>query len=89
MKKISIVLVALFAFMQYKLWFAPGNLLVVSQMKQQVEGQRQINEKLKYNNNTLASSIGDLKGNIQAIEARARIELGMIKKGEKFYQVVE
>ena len=89
MKKISLVLVFLFVSLQYKLWLGQGNVFAVSQLKQQVQGQRNINDRWQQNNAVLISNIKDLKGNEQAIEERARLELGMIKKGEKFYQVVD
>ena len=89
MKKIPFALVFLFALMQYKLWLGHGNIFTVSQLKQRVEEQRQVEDSWKQTNTMLTSNIGDLKGNMQAIEERARLELGMIKKGEKFYQVVE
>lgn len=83
------MLVCLFALLQYKLWLGQGNVYAVSELRQQVDNQKDINVHWKQNNAILIANIEDLKGNTQAIEERARLELGMIKKGEKFYQVVE
>lgn len=83
------VLVVLLALLQYRLWFADGGLLEVRRLHAQVEEQRQENERLRERNRALAAEVRDLKKGLDAVEARARSELGMVGEDETFYRVVE
>ncbi len=83
------ILVVLLALLQYRLWFADGGLIEVYQLHQQVEQQRAQNERLRERNRALAAEVRDLKQGLDAVEARARAELGMVGEGEVFYRVVE
>lgn len=83
------ILVVLLALLQYRLWFADGGLIEVYQLRQQVEQQRAENERLRERNRALAAEVRDLKEGLEAVEARARSELGMVGEGETFYRVVE
>lgn len=58
-------------------------------IRQQVDAQAKTNAKLRERNQALEAEVRDLKQGLEAIEERARSELGMIKKDEVFYQVVE
>lgn len=75
--------------LQYRLWFGKASVPKVIQLKQQLEQQLQQNDKLQQRNQVLIAEVKDLKSGHQAIEERARNELGMVKKGETFYQVVK
>ncbi len=80
---------ALFALasLQYMLWIQEGGILSVRELNQKIKHQQLENSLARANNTTLLAEINDLKQGTQAIEERARSELGMIKQGETFYQV--
>ena len=84
-----IALLVLLGFLQYKLWLGDGSLAGIWRIHQAIEMQRQENAKLKERNAALDAEVKDLKHGLDAIEERARAELGMIKKDETFYRVVE
>ncbi len=86
---IVLVLVALLAWLQYRLWFGNGGAREVEALQQQVREQAHANAGLKQRNDTLAAEVVDLKSGEAAVEERARSELGMIKPGETFYRVVD
>lgn len=84
-----IFLIALLIFLQVRLWFQPGGIIDMVRLKKQLAVEQQVNEKLKKRNDALMVQVEDLQKNRDAMESRARQELGMIKKGETFYQVVK
>jgi cell division protein FtsB len=88
-KIIPLILLALVAFLQYRLWFETGGVIDMLRMKQQLAQQQATNEKLKKSNDRMVQQLQYLQANSDGIEARARGELGMIKQGETFYQVVK
>ncbi len=89
MKSVLIVLVALFALLQYELWFSPGGLTSIWHLKRKVSEQQVANHKAKLTNQAIAADIKDLKSGNEAVEERARNNLGMVKRDETFYQVVK
>lgn len=82
-------LIILFLLLQFKLWFRDGNLPEVWQLRESIERQKTENAQLKQRNDALEAEVEDLKKGLAAIEERARKELGMVKKGETFFQIVE
>ena len=84
-----LVLALLFGWLQYRLWFSEGSWGEVTSLQNQVAHQKRDNQGLQERNNALAAEVEDLKSGEEAVEERARSELGMIKPGEKFYRVVE
>ena len=88
---VLVLLVALLAWLQYRLWFGGGGEGEVRALQQQVQKQARDNGGLQQRNDALAAEVKDLKneGGGEAIEERARSELGMIKPGETFYRVVD
>jgi cell division protein FtsB len=86
---VLVALIALLAFLQYRLWWGEGGRRSVAALQQQVEQQTHENDGLKQRNAALAAEVEDLKSGEVAVEERARSELGMIKPGETFYRVVE
>jgi cell division protein FtsB len=88
MKFLAAFLVALIVVLQYPLWFGKGGWLRVRDLDRQVSAQRALNAGLKTRNDALDADVRDLKQGLEAIEERARLELGMIRKDEVFYQVV-
>ena len=71
------------------MWFGKGGIRDVKNMRFQVEKQQLEIAELKERNESLAAEVLDLKEGLDAIEERARSEMGMIKEGETFYQVIE
>ena len=88
MKTLAFVLSALLLALQYPLWIGKGSWMRVRELDRQVVAQRETNAGLKARNDSLDAEVRDLKQGFDAIEERARLELGMIKKDETFYQIV-
>ena len=88
MRILSIVFAALLLLLQYPLWLGKGGWLRVWEIDRQVTAQKEVNTKLRQRNDALDAEVRDLKQGLEAIEERARLELGMIRKDEVFYQVV-
>jgi cell division protein FtsB len=88
-KMLPIILFSLLVFLQYRLWAEPGGILEMLRLKKQLASQVQINDKLKKRNDKLANQVHYLQASNDAVESRARGELGMIKKDETYYQVVK
>jgi cell division protein FtsB len=84
-----VALVFALAFLQYRLWFESGGIIDMLRVKKQLASQLQMNDKLKKRNEKLTQQVQYLQASNEAVEARARGELGMIKKDETFYQVVK
>jgi len=85
---IAILAVILLA-LQVKLWVGEGGLSDVRRLEQAVAAQKQTNKLHQERNQGLAGEVQDLKHGTEAIEERARSELGMIREGETFYQIVK
>ncbi len=89
MRWLLALLLLLLALLQYRLWVGDGSLAEVWGLYQQVEAQRAENRVLQERNQTLEAEVTDLKQGLDAIEERAREELGMVKDDETFYQIIE
>ena len=89
MKWLTVVLLALLGLIQYPLWLGKGGWLRVWDVDRQIAAQREMNAKLKVRNGALDAEVRDLKQGLEAIEERARSELGMIRQDEIFFQVLE
>lgn len=89
MNKLIVLLLVLLVILQYQLWVGDGGLLDVWELHQEVEALRQENERLQERNAALNAEVLDLKHGLDAIEEHAREDLGMVKEGETFYQIVE
>jgi cell division protein FtsB len=87
MKILAGVLVALIVAIQYPLWLGKGGWLRVWEADRQLDAQQQKNAGLETRNGALAAEVKDLKQGRDAIEERARYELGMVKSDEVFFQV--
>ena len=88
MKPLAIVLATLLVALQYPLWIGKGSWLRVWELDRSLTQSREQNAKLKSRNDALDAEVRDLKQGLEAVEERARLELGMIRKDEIFYQVV-
>jgi cell division protein FtsB len=86
MKVLGAILVALIVLIQYPLWLGKGGWLRASQIGQDLEQQRAQNAQLEARNAALAAEVRDLKQGTEAVEERARYELGMTRPDEFFYQ---
>ena len=89
---VSLVLLALLSWLQYRLWFGVGGQRQVGILSAQVDKQKDANTELQERNDALAAEVRDLKDPSSggaAIEERARDEFGLIKPGETFYRVVD
>ncbi|MEI7038153.1 cell division protein FtsB [Fulvimonas yonginensis] len=86
---IALVLLVILIGLQLKLWTGSGGMREVHTLRAAVARQNADNDRLRQRNQALAADVSDLKHGEQAVEARARAELGLIKPGETFYQVVE
>ena len=89
MRWVTLLLFALLVAIQYPLWFGKGGWLRVSELNRQVDLEKESNAQLKSRNSALEAEVGDLKTGHEAIEERARSDLGMIKQNEVFFQVLE
>ena len=85
------ILAAIFALLilalQYPMWLGKGGWLQVRELDRQLDAQRQANAELKARNAALDADVRDLKTGFEAIEERARSELGMIRQDEVFFQL--
>ncbi|MFZ6755840.1 cell division protein FtsB [Undibacterium sp. Ji50W] len=89
MRLIALSFAALLLLIQYPLWLGKGGWLRVWELDRQVSQVKANNDKLKERNGKLESEVQDLKNGTDAVEERARFELGMIKKNEIFVQILD
>ena len=89
MKLLSVIMVFLLLLLQYRLWTGNGRLVEVNLLKDEIEKIKNENENLKERNLSLTAEVFDLKQGHEAIEEIARSEMGMIKDGETFYQIID
>jgi cell division protein FtsB len=88
MRWVITILLALLLWLQYRLWVGPGSLADVHHLRQDVARQQQEVQRLQERNDILEAEVRDLKTGLEALEERARQELGMIRQGEVFYQAI-
>ena len=89
MKFVNFALLILLVLLQIRLWQGNGSLPDVWQLEELMAAQTAENEKLTERNLSLEAEVQDLKHGLEAIEERARSEMGMVKSGETFYLIVE
>lgn len=87
MRWLAVVLVAAIVALQYPMWLGKGGWLAVRELDRQLAVQRDGNAKLKARNEALDADVRDLKTGSEAIEERARSELGMVRQDEVFFQL--
>lgn len=75
--------------LQYQIWFGPSSLTNLNALEQQLDEQRRQNLALEDRNHQLEVEILDLKNGLEAVEERARSELGLIGENETFYLIVK
>ena len=89
MRPVIIILLLALIGLQYKLWLGDGSLLQWIQLEKKLKIQEQENQKLVARNQAIEADIIELKTGEQALEEKARFELGMVKNGEIYYQFVD
>jgi cell division protein FtsB len=89
LRYVALILLILLIALELKLWAGEGGMRDVWRLERQLAEQKEDNLKLRQRNEKLAAEVQDLKNGKEAIEERARSELGLIKPGETFYHVVE
>lgn len=88
MRLLFLVLLALVCLIQYPLWLGKGGWFKVWDLQKQVAAQRAVNDGMRARNAALDAEVRDLQTGTGALEERARSELGMMKDGEVFVQIV-
>ena len=88
MRAVTLILFVLLILLQFKLWLGDGGFTEVARLEARVEAQRLKNDELLQRNAHLQAEVEDLRERLDAVEERARNELGLIKPAEQFYQVV-
>lgn len=83
------IFILILVLLQYRLWMGNGSMMEVHKLENQIEQMQEQNHNLKERNLSLAAEVVDLKEGQDAIEERARSEMGMIKYDETFYQIVD
>ena len=89
MRLLAFALAALTVLIQYPLWFGKGGWLRVAELEREVQAQRDRNAALTARNAVMDAEVRDLKDGLDAVEELARFELGMVRKDEVFFQIVE
>ncbi len=89
MRILILGLVLLFGWLQYRLWAGEGSLAELHAIKADIAHHRQDLAELRARNQVLAAEVLDLKTGQAALEERARADLGMIRQGEVFIQVID
>ncbi|HEY5789295.1 MAG TPA: cell division protein FtsB [Gammaproteobacteria bacterium] len=89
MRSLIVALLLLVLALQAKLWFGDGGVRELQQLRRTLAVQEEENGLLRERNAALAAEVEDLRQGLAAVEERARSELGMIVRGEAFFQVIE
>jgi len=89
MRYVSVLIVAVIAGLQYPLWLGKGGWLRAWDLDRQLQTQRETNHGLQVRNAALEAEVRDLKQGLQAVEERARSELGLTRHDEIFVQILE
>lgn len=89
MRLLIVGLILLFVLLQYEFWVAPGGVISAWKLESHIAAEQQLDNQLKQRNDAIQADIVDLKSGDSAIEERARMDLGMVKKGESFYQIID
>jgi cell division protein FtsB len=89
MRLVLALLLLIFIGLQYRLWIGPGSWAHVAALNDEFDQQQAVNQSLKDRNNVLEADVKDLKNGMGGVEERARSELGLIKKGETFYLLID
>ncbi|MEK9714688.1 MAG: septum formation initiator family protein [Methylophilaceae bacterium] len=89
MKFLTFIFVILILALQYPLWLGKGGWLNVISLQKQIDQQLKVNELIKSENDILLAVVQDLKNGTDVIEGKARFDLGLIKKNETFFLIID
>lgn len=89
MRWLLLTLCLLLGILQYRLWFADGSFAEQHRLELQVQEQTRINAELQARNAVLEREVLELQTGKKGVEQRAREQLGLVREGETFYQIVE
>ncbi|MEF3193544.1 MAG: cell division protein FtsB [Halothiobacillaceae bacterium] len=89
MRWLVLLLAAIFALLQYQLWLGDGSWPRAEAAREALERQLAENERLRQRNAELEAEVLDLKTGLEAIEERARSDLGLVKQGETYFQIID
>ncbi|MGM0633542.1 MAG: cell division protein FtsB [Pseudomonadota bacterium] len=89
MKALITTLIAILLILQYQLWIGEGSVAELRRLERDVADRREENERLQERNRELENEVLALKEGLDAIEERARADLGMIREDETFYLIIE
>ena len=89
MKVLLVILFVVMVTLQYRLWVGEGSYADVRRLQAAIDEQRAENDALELRNQELEAEVRDLKQGLEAVEERARRDLGMLREGETFYQVTD
>ncbi len=89
MKILITVIILLIIHLQYRLWYGDGSIAEIRDYQQRLDDLKKLSEEKRQRNEALYAEVLDLRKGQEAIEERARDELGMIKEDETFFQVLE
>ena len=89
MKFLTFIFITLILALQYPLWFGKGGWLNVISLQKQIDQQLKVNEAIKSENDILLAVVQDLKNGTNVIEGKARFDLGLIKKNETFFLIID
>ena len=88
-RSLTFLFAGLMLLLQYPLWLGKGGWMRAWDLERQVDAQTKTNDGLKRRNAGLEAEVKDLKNGLEAIEERARFELGMVKDNEVFFQILD
>ncbi|MGF1747332.1 MULTISPECIES: cell division protein FtsB [Vibrio] len=88
MRIFTLVLLVVFSWLQYVLWFGKNGVIDFNEVESDIKVQQQVNSNLQTRNDEMFAEIDDLRQGLDAIEERARHELGLIQDGETFYRII-
>ena len=89
MKILTTALAFAFLILQYQLWLGDNSVRELNMLEVELDAQRAVNQQFEQRNNILEIEVLDLKTGLEAVEERARSELGMIGEGETFYLIID
>ena len=89
MKFLTFIFVIFILALQYPLWLGKGGWLNVISLQKQIDQQLKVNELIKSENDILLAVVQDLKNGTDVIEGKARFDLGLIKKNETFFLIID
>jgi cell division protein FtsB len=89
MRWLAAILLLSVVWLQYRLWVGEGSLAEVHTLRQEIAAQKEEIARMSARNDALEAEVQDLRDGLDALEERARSELGMIKKGEVFLQIID